>query len=257
MWQKFITVPFKVCLVVSLYFALKSSYISAAQSPTVKTEPKVTLRFAVPHFPPYIYLNDDKKLTGQGVVRVERILNNMEINYEFELVANYGEALHRMRSGQADGVFLATQNRFRDRIATISDAVLINNWSWFYKASNIVDVKHSAFRERAKIGTMLNTNTQVWLQDNNYPIATLSNDVDTLVEMLLADRLDAVFVSESVFMHALSQHAKKHDNIARVIEASRDFSVYFSNKFLAQHRWFLDTFNSELAKLKAQEKEAI
>ncbi|MEI4550507.1 transporter substrate-binding domain-containing protein [Pseudoalteromonas spongiae] len=257
MWQKFIIMPFKVCLVVSAYFAITANNAYAEQVVPQTTEQKITLRFAVPHFPPYIYLNENKKLAGQGIVRVTQVLNNLEVNYEFELVANYGVALREMRSGNVDGFFLATQNRFRDRIAKISDAVLINNWSWFYKTSNVIDVKHSGFREQAKIGTILNTNTQVWLQDNNYPIATLSNDVDTLVEMLLADRLDAVFLSESVFVHALSKRSQSLDNIASIIEASRDFSVYFSNNFLVEHRWFLDAFNSELAKLKAQEKEAL
>lgn len=256
MWQKYITVPFKVCLVVSLCLALLG-FDAFAEAQEYTASDKIHLRFAVPNFPPYIYLDENKQLAGQGIERVTKVLNNMELNYEFELVANYGIALRELRGGKIDGFFLATQNHYRDRIAKISDAVLINNWSWFYKESNPIDLQAPQFRAQARIGTLLNTNTQVWLQDNNYVITTLSNDVETLVDMLLADRLDAVFLSESVFLHALSNNAADNAKIASTTEASRDFSVYFSNDFLAQHRWFLDAFNSELAKLKAKEKEAL
>ena len=257
MWQKFITVPFKVCLVVSLCLTFFSVNLLADTDKEDALSSTLSLRFAVPNFPPYIYLDENKKLTGQGIERVTKVLDSMKLNYEFELVANYGIAITELRSGNIDGFFLATQNQYRDRIAKISDAVLINNWSWFYKDKNQVDLSAPQFKTQAKIGTLLNTNTQVWLQDNNYAITTLSNDVETLVEMLLADRLDAVFLSESVFLHALTNHANENTQIASKTEASRDFSVYFSNDFIAEHRWFLDAFNSELAKLKAQEKEAL
>ena len=56
----------------------------------------------------------------------------MEISSQFELVANYGVALEQLRNGKIDGFFLATQNRYRDRVAKKSDSVLITNWSWFY-----------------------------------------------------------------------------------------------------------------------------
>ncbi|WP_372768403.1 substrate-binding periplasmic protein [Pseudoalteromonas sp.] len=257
MWQKFITVPFKVCLVASICLLFLRFEVFAETLDDTASSQQISLRFAVPNFPPYAYLDENKQLAGQGVERVSKVLNNMGLNYELDLVDNYGTALRELRGGNIDGFFLATQNHYRDRIAKISDAVLINNWCWFYKEAIKMDFQAPQFKSQARIGTLLNTNTQVWLQDNDYTITTLSNDVDTLVEMLLTDRLDIVFLSESVFLHALSKHVENKSKIASTIESSRNFSVYFSNDFLAKHLWFLDAFNSELAKLKAKEKEAL
>ena len=252
MWHKLSSILFHTCLIVSFVF----SFNSAAQDDLKVTKDGLTMRFAVPYFPPYIYLDENKQLTGHGINRVSKVLDKMELSYQFELVANYGVALEQLRNGKIDGFFLATQNRYRDRVAKISDSVLINNWSWFYNKTSNLDLESEHFKQTGKIGTLLNTNTQLWLQDNGYTISTLSHDVDTLVSMLINDRLDAVFLSESVFLHSLANYPEKHQKIASVTKASRDFSVYFSNEFVGSHRWFLDAFNGELAKLKANEKEA-
>ena len=243
----------KIPLFFTLLFLTFYNNLGFAASKEASQKQNVqSMRFAVPYFPPYVYLDDNNQLTGLGISRVKKVLDNMELNYEFELVANYGVALKQLRRAQVDGFFLATQNKYRDEVAKITDPVLMNNWSWFYKKYNTLELSATASQSTIRIGTLLNTNTQVWLQDNGYTIATLSHDVDTLISMLLGDRIDAVFLSESVFLYALQNHIEKHKIESRVA-LQRGFSLYVSHSYLAEHRWFMDAFNDELAKLKASD----
>lgn len=125
------------------------------------------LVLAVPVFPPYTYLNEQHQLTGNGIEKVEQVLDQMGLNYRFRVVANHGVALDLMEKGLVDGFFLATQSLARDKVGLMSAPVVYNNWAWFYLHDSPLTPASADFRSQAKIGTRLNTNTYHWLLDHD------------------------------------------------------------------------------------------
>lgn len=204
------------------------------------------LIFAVPNFPPYA-LQENDVISGIGVEKVSSVLDSLGVSYKFILVANHGVALDKLRQGQVDGFFLATQNSQRDVYGTISNAVVQNDWAWFYLSDSPITPNSADFKQQAKIGTRMNTNTYIWLKDNGYQVATIPNEASTLIKMLRRKRIDAVFLASNVFWYALQKHANGGDGIAQKVQSSNPFGVYFSNAYLAKNPEFLSKFNATIA----------
>lgn len=205
------------------------------------------LVLAVPIFPPYTYLDEHQELTGSGTEKVRLVLEQMELNYRFRVVANHGVALDLLKKGQVDGFFLATQSQARDKVGVMSAPILYNNWSWFYLHDSPLTPATPHFRSQAKIGTRLNTNTYYWLQDHDYLIAAQTSEASTLVIMLFNRRLDAVFLSADVFWHALAEQGHETSLVNQTTQVTQPFSCYFSKAYLARNPEFLAHFDHLLA----------
>lgn len=205
------------------------------------------LLLAVPIFPPYTYIDDQQQLTGSGTEKVRQVLERMELNYSFRVVANHGVALDLLEKGLVDGFFLATQHSVRDEVGIMSHPVLYNRWTWFYLQDSLLTTANSNFRTQAKIGTLLNTNTYHWLVDNNYLIAAQASKASTLITMLINKRLDAVFLSADVFWHALAEDGIDPSLVKHTIQSTLPFSCYFSKAYLAENPGFLQHFDQLLA----------
>lgn len=205
------------------------------------------LVLAVPIFPPYTYVDEQQQLAGSGTEKVRQVLELMELDYSFRVVANHGVALDLLEKGLVDGFFLATQHPSRDKVGVISAPVLYNRWTWFYLHDSALTPASPGFRAQAKIGTRLNTNTYHWLVENNYLIAAQASEASTLIIMLLNKRLDAVFLSADVFWHALAEAGIEANLVKHTIQAKLPFSCYFSKAYLAENPGFLQHFDQLLA----------
>jgi len=201
------------------------------------------IHFAVPEFKPYTYF-EKGQLKGLGVDRVDELMAEMGVDYDLTLVPNYGRAVAEVQIGRADGFFLATQNAQRDEIAEFSEPVTHNRWNWFFLHDSTLLAHQENFKALAKIGTIINTNTHIWLKDNGYNVSYQSKTPADLIKMLAARRVDAVFVAEAVFENA----AKKFgfSQFQKTVEMSRPFGIYISKKFLKKNPDFLVKLNAAI-----------
>jgi polar amino acid transport system substrate-binding protein len=164
--------------------------------------------------------------------------------YTIRLVPNYGRALAEVKSGRADGFFLATENIERNHYATLSEPVVINNWSWFYFKDN-KGLVNDDFKSIKKIGTILNTNTHKWLNTNNYSVSYATGDPIQLVELLSRKRLDAVFLAEAVFLDAYESIGNLPP-FEQYVEHARPMGIYLSNTYLEKYPNLLSQLNTSI-----------
>ncbi len=206
------------------------------------------IRFHVSNFPPYAYKENDQ-IKGIGVELVAKIMRQAGVEYELELVPNYGRALHSITEAKSDGFFLASQNGERDAIAVLSLPVVINRWCWFIPADSKLDPASAQFKAQARVGTHLHSNTQKWLIDANYTVTGAPSSIESLFEMSKRGRINAIFLSELVFYDAQKRAGQSGAGFTRIVHSERPFGIYISKDYLAKHPDFLAKLNKAIAEV--------
>jgi len=211
----------------------------------------VPLKFVIPDFPPYTYIKN-QQASGVGVEKTKKVMRLANINHTINLVKDYGIAMLLMKKNKADGMFLASENEQRNNIATFTKPLLMNRWCWYFKAESGLTPLKRRFKRNAKVGTILNTNTHQWLTNNDYRITGKPDNAAALNKMLLADRVNAVFVSESVFEAVIEKD--KYYLYHKIIEVEKPFGIYISNKYIAEHPTIIKQLNDAITQLTQQNK---
>jgi polar amino acid transport system substrate-binding protein len=202
------------------------------------------LRFVVPDFPPYSYLKNGQA-QGIAIEKVTKVLALAKIKYQIKVVKDYKIALLLMKMGKADGFFLATENTERNNIATFTKPLMVNRWCWYFKADSGLTPLKRRFKRVADIGTILNTNTHKWLKKNKYRVRGKPDNATALNKMLLADRVDAVFVAEAVFEMVIP--AEQYYLYHKKIEFEKPFGIYISNQYITKNQTIIEQLNKAIA----------
>lgn len=206
-----------------------------------------TLRFAVPEYAPFT-TSTNGKATGFGVEMVEKILKDAGYSMSAHVVPNYSRCLLEVKNRSVEGFFLGSQNPERDAIATLSLPIMINNWIWVSKKTNPLRPETSDYKQKARIGVMLNTNPHSWLLKEQYKIAGTPSNVANLIEMLDLGRIDSALIPELVFMESIRTHSKRLNEYRMVVQSRNPFGIYLSKQYLAQHPEVLLRINAAIKK---------
>lgn len=206
------------------------------------------LTFHIPKFPPYIF-EENGEVRGIGFEIVDKIFKELNISYTLKLVPNYGRALKNVKSGKSDGFFLATQNTERDKVAVFSKPIITNNWCWFVPVDSKINPHSADFKQVARVGTFLNSNTHKWLSKNNYNVTGSIPDYFYLIEMMETSRINVIYLSESVFYDLLDKRGLDRDDYIKVIHISTPFGIYISKKYLLNNPGIIEKINSEIDNL--------
>lgn len=223
--------------ILALIFLILSNN-SFAQSP---------IRFNVPVFPPYMH-EDNGKISGIGVELVEKIMREAGLPYVLKMGSNYGKAVFDVKNGNADGFFLASQNAERDEIAVFSKPVLINRWCWFFTDKSL-NPKGEKFKSEARVGSYLNSNTHKWLLENGYNVTGSPPNIDSLVKMLEANRINVIFLSEIVFLDAINKIGQTPEKYIKVIQEEKPFGIYISKEYLSKYPRIMERINEAIDKI--------
>lgn len=213
--------------------------------PSYSDEPKV-LDLVSPNFPPYTYLYN-QEIIGLGPELVEKVLAETDIPYKMTMVEDYGTAIFAVKANLADGIFLASQNEQRNAIATFTRPLIINKWSWFVLKDFQGDPKSEAFKAQAEIGTIKGTNTHKWLKSNSYTVSAHPLEAASLAAMLKSRRIDAVFIAEAVFEHAIDD--EELSLFKKVLEVEQPFGMYISHDYLTAFPNALSKINNSIEKV--------
>ncbi len=205
------------------------------------------LVFVLPHFPPFAYL-DQGIVRGIAVDKVVPVLEALGLDYQLTLVPNYGRALEEVKQGRAVGFFLASENAQRNKVARFSQPVMLNNWSWFYRADHQeITAPAADFSTGFAIGTIAHTNTSYWLKKHNYQYQV--DGIDNLLKLTFEQQwLDAIFVAERVFLTAAKKHGLENTRYRQKVAVAKPFGIYISKAFLASSPDFLPRLNRQIAK---------
>jgi len=207
------------------------------------------LRLVVPQFPPYTS-ESDGVFFGVGIDLVKQVMEDINVDYQLRSTPNYARALEELIGGNADGFFLASEGEHRNRVAVFSEPLLINRWSWFFRADSKLNSFPDSFKSTAKIATLRGSNTYKWLNERDYNVTTNANSTKKFTEMLLErKRIDAVFLASLVFNKELKAHGYTKSDYVEVVEKSKPFGIYISKEYLQTHPGFMQRLNASIVKI--------
>ena len=213
----------------------------------VKAYAEDKIRFVIPNYPPYT-TEIDGKPSGTAVTTMEKILAEAGLAYGVTVVPNYGRAIEDTKKGEADGFFYASRNSERDDIAVFSKPLTMNSWAWFSLKKSAVKTDAANFKETARIGALLNSNPHKWLSQNGYKVTGTPSDDDALLKMLQSNRMDVIFVAQTVFLHTIDTAGLKREDFDMKVEVPQPFGVYLSKKYLEKNPKALEKLNSAIEK---------
>lgn len=209
------------------------------------------LLLVVPQYPPFTS-EIDGEFHGIGIHKINQLLEELAINYQLRSVPNYDRALEELKQGKADGFFLATENEQRNNLATLSEPIMYNAWTWFLTQGSNWDPKSEDFRKHAKIATTHDSNTRIWLNENKYNVVSHPHTPCYLPRMLIdLQRVDAVFLASKVFKKELLKQGYPDDVYREIVQISKPFGIYISNDYLALHPEFMTQLNQAILKITA------
>ena len=232
----FVKPIFKVKLLVFILWAVK---VNAEQSLTV----------LIPDFPPYTF-QENNQVSGIGPRLVEDIFSQANIKVNYRVLPNYAKVLHELKKNRGDAFLLASQNKERDGIAEFSAPLMTNRWAWFVRKDAKVLPSDKGFKSQAVISSHFNSNTHIWLKEQGYNVKPAMK-VTSLPDLLTQSRVDAVFVAELVFEHALTNSNADMSQFTKFVEREVPFGIYVSKQYLAE---FPDTLAQINRAIHSQEK---
>ncbi|NRB69011.1 MAG: transporter substrate-binding domain-containing protein [Vibrio sp.] len=214
----------------------------------VKAYAAYNMHFFLPDFPPYTTIDELGEPAGIGIDKVLPILSSIGVEYTMTVSSNHGRALSELRKQRSDGFFMASQNEERDEYAVFSAPVMSNRWVWIVRSEDVEQfAPHDpVFKSQAKVTSLLNTNTAFWLKNQGYQIASPATHIYGLIEKLDLKVVDAVLVAESVFMHNYTNLS----GYGVILEEEKEFGLYISKHFLAQHPEFMERLNEAIQRLR-------
>ena len=202
------------------------------------------IKVAVPNFPPFTY-QENKQITGKGIELAKKVFAKADIQASFQLLPNYGKVVQHVKDGKADIFLLASQNSERDKIAVFTNPLMVNRWQWYLLKSSNLDPQDKSFKSNATISTHFNTNTHKWLQANGYKVQA-AMQVNQLPQMLIAKRVDAIFIAEQVFLQAIDDAGIDLGLFKIVTEQEKPFGMYVSNRLADKNLTLVNKINQAI-----------
>ncbi len=227
-------------------FALKTlaAMLFSLNCITAFSAEKITL--TTQDWAPYQVFNNGI-LSGKAVDVVSCSLKAMKQEFEIE-VYPWRRAQRIVELNMADGFFTASQNKERDKFATISTVVAEQRWNWYLLNKSTLNPNDASFKTDAKVAAMLGSNMYSWLKNSGYNLSGSSLNTDALISDLLEKRYDAVLANDQVAKNVMKEMDLFEDQFKIHKHKDKPLGVYWSNKFLAKRPEFLSKFNAAVKK---------
>lgn len=207
---------------------------------------KNKIRLIVPNYAPFTY-EEKGVIQGLGIELLDKVMKELKVQYTLSLVPTYGRALINMKEDMADGFFLASQNNERDEAAVLSMPLAINRWCWFFLVNSNMSAKDKNFKTNAKVGSILDSNPEIWLKDNGYTIAASPNEASALPQLLKANRINTIFGPELVIENVIKKSEK--NLYKKEFQVGQNFGIYISKKYLSNNPGFMEQLNGAIKKV--------
>lgn len=191
---------------------------------------------------PYGYRTEAEGFIGSAVDVVRCVFEKIERPYKIDIVP-WKRAQIMVKDGHAAGFFAGSHNLERDKYAQMSTPIADQNWMWYALKNSSINPDSDKFKTQASVSSFLGANMHKWLTANGYNISnTPPHNTESLLEMLLAKRLDAILANDQV-MAALLSKSGETNNVSAFLNKNKPLGVYFSKTFLNENPDFLNTFN--------------
>lgn len=207
----------------------------------------ISLTLGYPEFPPFTF-SSKHGADGIGIHKFNRLTADLNLIITFVPIASYGKGVVWLKKGKIDGLLLATQNSERDKIAVFSEYIMFNRWVWFSHAEQELDFTSNEAKNRRRVITHTNANTHKWLLKSGYKIIESSTNVDSMIRLLMKNRVDAVFIAELVFVEALAKTKWTLQDLKVTEQISKPFGIYLRKSIIQKYPLLMPKLNDNIKK---------
>ena len=192
-------------------------------------------------WPPYqTYLSDT--IAGLAVNRLKCVLRQLEQPYEITMTS-WENAQLAVRNEQQDGFFVAEQSAIRDKYAVFSAPLIYHQWNWYF-SNSLNDTSLSATNKlKWQVAAKFGSNKWFYLHQQGFDVEKKPRNVNTLLDMLIHNEVDAVLVDGLAMQIALKKQGMLKDSFRSKYLASKALGVYFQKQFITKYPDFLTKFN--------------
>lgn len=192
-------------------------------------------------WPPYqVYKGNN--LEGTAVAIIKTILDKMGVSYEIR-VYPWERAQFMVKTGAAQGFFLASKNAERDTYAIFSEVLFSQKWNWYLLQDSPLAPTDESFREKTCVLVRFGSNMRHWLTTNEYNIIGNFKNTEALIRALLSKRCEAMLANELVVNNKLQDMQISPDMFKTYLNRDKPLGVYWSKTFLSDNPEFIDEFN--------------
>ncbi len=218
------------------------------------TEAKEPLRMAMPDYPPYTYIQDGT-YHGFGYEAFISIMADLRQDFIIVPEPNYGRAVRDMQSQVVDGMFLASENEDRNKVAEFSAAVTYTGWTWVWlKQRTELDPDSMAFKRNAVVSAQLNSNPYLWLMKQHYKVAGAPNNIRMLFTLLNSRRVDAIMLPELTAKAVMQQEKLAPALYSMQLEIQLPFGIYISKAYIARNPDIMPKLNQAILRYHQRQK---
>jgi ABC-type amino acid transport substrate-binding protein len=204
-------------------------------------QPPVPVRLDTSFEEPYQVVVDGQ-LGGLSVKVLECIFNRMQQPYQIQLTSLQRARLNVSRQ-VADGFFSSAPNSLVDGYAVLSAPLLIEKWYWYALDPSLLNLP--IWDKQLRIGSVLGSNSMIWLESRGIPVEQKVPRLEQLVEMLRHGRIN-MLLADSSAMHSTLQQIQDTQKLHQRFVRYSPLGVYFSKTFVDEHPDFLKAFNRQV-----------
>jgi len=215
--------------------------------------------------PPYQELQNGI-LSGYSVSILNCVFDRLDIGYGLAIAPRQRNR-EMVRTGKADGFFLARISDAMDEYAVASNPLALEKWVWVSPAIKSDDPRVSRRPKPgdfSTVGAILGSNEAEWLLEQGYTDVMRVPSIASLVAQVAAGRVEYALVDKHSFEFARKELQLTADKFRMQFERYVPLVVYFSKHYVATVPRLLDDLNAVLEfcetrpmHLEAWEREAI
>jgi len=180
---------------------------------------------------------------GGSVAHVHCIFSRIGYRAEVQHMP-WRRARQEVSSGKIDGFFTAMSLPEVDKYARLSAPLVLENWYWYHRVNPFDEA--SGAPESMKLGAILGSHQEAWLEDAGYRVHLRVNSLEQLLKLLLSGRIDG-FVADRDHLAAASKLlGLTSDAYEETFLRYMPLGVYFGKAFLAEHPRLLPEFDRHI-----------
>lgn len=197
--------------------------------------------------PPYQELQNGM-LSGYSISVLNCAFEHIGVGYGLAIAPRQRNR-EMVRSGRADGFFLARISDFMDEYAVASNPLALEKWVWVSpldQAGDTRDRRAPKPGEFKTIGAILGSNEAEWLAEEGYQDIMRVPSIASLVSQVAAGRVEYALVDKHSFEIARADQSLGADRFLVQFERYAPLVVYFSKRYIEIYPDMIANLNNVL-----------
>ena len=173
---------------------------------------------------------------------IDCVFDRIKQSYSVRVIP-WRRAYQDVKNNRIDGFFTAIPMSQIDPHAVLSAPLLLENWYWFWRTNTIAP---ESWRAGYKLGSILGSQQEAWLEDAGYNIDITANNLPQLIRQLKTGRIDVLLADKDHFQLATRELGLDSGEFQSRFFRYVPLGVYFNEAFLNRNPDFLTGFNRNI-----------